>query len=290
MFMDAPDGPAFDRLGPAVAQSPVIVSVPHAGRVYPANLSQISRYGAGSLIGLEDRYVDLLAAPLADLGHTVLIARTPRAIIDLNRDETDYDPAMLSPPHRVARALSAKVRGGLGLVPRRTATLGEIWRGGLPVPELERRITSLHRPYHAAIAAAMDAAVARFGAAILIDLHSMPPLPDGAQGKAPALVIGDRFGRTCHGRFASRAAGLGEVWGLRTAFNVPYAGGHILHANAAPQRGRHAIQVELDRSLYLDAALDRPGPGLCTMQGFVAGLADALADEIIAPDFAIAAE
>lgn len=234
-------------MGPRIAQSPVIISVPHAGRDYPSNLAQLTRHDVESLIGLEDRHVDLLAAPLADLGHVVVIARTPRALIDLNRDETDYDPTMLTPPHRAGRPLSSKVRGGLGLVPRRTAALGEIWRGGLPVRELERRITSIHRPYHAAVQSAMDSAVTRFGAAILIDLHSMPPLSGGPTENPPVMVIGDRFGRTCHGRFASRAAGFAEVWGLRTVFNVPYAGGYTLDAHSAPTRGRHAIQMELDR-------------------------------------------
>jgi N-formylglutamate amidohydrolase len=281
---------SFDQYGPRQPQSPAIVSVPHSGRAYPTDLARLTHFGSDCLIPLEDRHADLLTQHVASQGHRLMIARTPRAVIDLNRDETDFDPAMLHPLRRSARQLSAKARSGLGLVPRRIAKLGEIWHSKLSEDELSERVASVHRPYHAALAAAMDAAHSRFGATILIDLHSMPPLPKSIYGQPPQIVIGDRFGRSCHGRFAARAAGLAEAYGIKTAFNVPYAGGHILDRHGRPDSGRHAIQIEIDRSLYLAENLRDPGPGLARMQAFVATLANTLAEEIAIPITAIAAE
>jgi N-formylglutamate amidohydrolase len=272
------------------ARSPVVISVPHAGRDYPSALPTLTRFSSADLILLEDRFVDILVAPLRDQAHQLIVAQTPRVWIDLNRDENDYDPAMLHPPQRLARALSAKARGGLGLVPRRTAGLGDIWHSPISVSDLEHRISTVHRPYHRAIAAAMDHAVAQFGVAVLIDLHSMPPLPRTGTVAPPDLVIGDRFGRSCSGRLSTHAARLAGDFGLTSAFNVPYAGGFILDRHGCPARQRHAIQIEIDRSLYLDAALRDPGSGVGRMQEFVAALASKLADEIKVPRTAIAAE
>jgi N-formylglutamate amidohydrolase len=288
--MDSARKPAFERGGPPQLCTPVIISVPHAGRDYPAELADYSAYSSDDLILLEDRHADLLVEQAKDAGHMVIMARTPRAWIDLNRDETDVDPAMIYPQPRSNRALSAKVRGGLGLVPRRTASLGELWRRSLSAHELAHRIQTIHRPYHAAIAAVMDDAVRIFGSAILIDLHSMPPLQPNHIEPPPQIVIGDRFGRSCHGRFASHAARIANDAGFRVGFNVPYAGGHILDAHGQPARDRHAIQIEVDRSLYLDPDMRDPGPGLYPMQSFIAALARTLADEITRPDISIAAE
>jgi N-formylglutamate amidohydrolase len=271
-------------------RSPVVISVPHAGRDYPSALPTLTRFSSDDLIALEDRLVDILVEPLAGQAHQVIVARTPRVWIDLNRDENDYDPAMLHPPQRMARPLSAKARGGLGLIPRRTAGLGDIWHSPISLMALEHRIATVHRPYHRAIAAAMDRAVAQFGAAVLIDLHSMPPLPRSGAAPSPNLVIGDRFGRSCSGRLSAHTARLANALGLISAFNVPYAGGFILDRHGQPARQRHAIQIEIDRSLYLDASLRSPGPGVERMQEFVAALAAKLADEIKLPRTAIAAE
>jgi N-formylglutamate amidohydrolase len=281
---------AFERHGPAQPHSPVVVSIPHAGRDYPQELSRLTRLTPEQLLPLEDRYADLLADRLDAQGHTVLIARSPRVWIDLNRDEADMDPAMFYPPLRLSHPLSAKARGGLGLIPRRTAILGEIWGHPLTRQDVERRLTTIHRPYHDAVAAALDAAARRFGSAILIDLHSMPPLTPTGDGKTPQIVIGDRFGRSCHGRFSARAAWLAESVGLNAGFNTPYAGGYVLDRHGKPAQGRNAIQIEIDRTLYLAPDLCNPGQGLGAMQDFVASIARALSDEILAANLPIAAE
>ena len=148
----------------------------------------------------------------------------------------------------------------------------------------------MHRPYHARLAQMMTAARERHGHAILIDLHSMPPLPPPAAGQAaPALVLGDRFGRSAATRLMMLAADVAAGHGVLTSQNHPYAGDHLIERHGRPERGFHALQLEVDRALYLDVTLDRPGPGLTRMQGVVAAIAEALANEL-PRSYAMAAE
>lgn len=277
---------SFDLVGSAEPESPVIVSVPHAGRDYPLALRAMLRVPLGALVALEDRLIDTVAER-ARGRETMLVARAPRAWIDLNRDEGERDPkldegaAAATQPH-----LSAKVRSGLGLVPRRTTLTGELWSRKLTDAEVAARIAADHRPYHAALAAALAAARARFGAAVLLDLHSMPSIPGPAQ---PQVVIGDRFGRAAATRFVHRVEAEAEAAGLRHALNTPYAGGHILDRHARPAGGLHAVQLEIDRALYLDK---RGGvsSGYPDMVELVRRIIAALADEALARPSALAAE
>ncbi len=276
---------SFDRLGPALPASPVVISVPHAGRSYPPALVAQLRVPLVHLLPLEDRHVDALALAAHD-DETLVIARRPRAWIDLNRAEGDRDPRVdEGASARAAPSQSARVRGGLGLIPRRAASGIEIWSRRWSADAVTARIMGDHRPYHAAIAAALAAARARFGVAILLDLHSMPPLPEPLPAR---VVIGDRFGRSAGARFVGRIEGCARRAGLRVALNTPYAGGHVLERHAAPGRGVHAIQLEIDRTLYLDSALREPGAGFDATAALVRDMLDALADEAL--PFAAAAE
>lgn len=283
--MNSHAAPPFDRLGPAGPTSPVVVSVPHGGRDYPMELRAALRAPLGALIALEDRHVDTLAR--AALGDEIaIIARRARAWIDLNRSEQDRDPRLDDGAQRSASPmLSAKVRGGLGLVPRRVSGAGDLWLRRLSADEVNARIIADHRPYHEALGATLRAARDRFGAAVLLDVHSMPPLtvPD-----APQVVIGDRFGRAAGSRLVARVEGIVRSFGVDVALNTPYPGAYILERHGAPARGLHAIQIEIDRSAYLDRTLREPGPGFDTMARMLRRIIDALSDEI-APA-AIAAE
>jgi N-formylglutamate amidohydrolase len=276
--------PSFAQHGPNEPRFPVILSVPHAGRDYPKALLEMSRIAPERLTVLEDRHADLLIADALDQGFTALVASRARAWIDLNRDPREIDPDMIAPPppgHAVIR--SAKVNGGLGLIPRRLRGLGEIHRHRLPRAELDSRIAADHTPYHARLATLLSAAQRRFGVAILLDVHSMPPIADAR------VVIGDGFGRGAATRFASIAEATAKRAGHATAQNVPYAGGYIMSAHGAPGKAVHAIQIEIDRSLYLDSLLDRPGRGLQAARAMVLAIAHALADEALGTT-AIAAE
>ena len=277
---------SFVRIGPALPTSPLVVSVPHAGRDYPAAMARAMRVPIADIVALEDRHADALAMA-ARTDETMLIQQRPRAWIDLNRGEHERDPMLDdgADPRRQP-APSLKLRSGLGLVPRRVGTVGEIWRGRLRAADVEARIADDHRPYHAALAQALAAARARFGVAVLVDLHSMPPLgPDAAQ-----IVFGDLFGRSAATRFVSRIEAEADAAGIAHALNTPYAGGHILDTHAAPTRDIHAVQIEVDRRLYLDAALDAPGPGLAATARLLRRMLAALADEARGAPLPVAAE
>jgi N-formylglutamate amidohydrolase len=284
--------PGFDLYGPATPDRPVILSVPHAGRDYPGELLAAARVPAQVLRRLEDRWADLLVQPLVARGFSVLVARTPRAMIDLNRHEREIDPAMIADlPRTAALHSSAKLRGGLGLFPRRLPGAHELWQRPMRWAEAQRRIESAHRPYHAAVAGLMNAARQAHGHAILIDLHSMPPVPPPAAGQsAPGLVLGDRFGRSASTRLVTLAADVAESRGITVAHNHPYAGDHLIERHGRPDQALHAMQVEVDRTLYLDAALEQPGPGLARMQAVVGAMAEALAAELPRASYALAAE
>ncbi|MBC2778259.1 N-formylglutamate amidohydrolase [Parasphingopyxis marina] len=290
----APDPPAADpviRLGPEKPLFPVILSVPHAGRLYPARLLHDARIGEERLRALEDRHVDMLVTPLAESGFTVIVGNVARAWIDLNRSEREIDPEMIIPqPARAGLEASAKVRGGLGLVPRRLARHGNIYRQPIAAADLANRIATAYRPYHATLSDALDAARRLFGVAILLDCHSMPPLRPKS-GQAPAeIVIGDRDGQSAAPAFAARISLHCRKQGFRTARNAPYAGGHILARHGRPERDIHALQLEICRSLYLDQALDKPAPGAARMITLVEAVAQGLSEEALSPPDALAAE
>lgn len=277
--------PSFVRHGPLAPRTPIVLSVPHAGRDYPLPLRAALRVPLAALRPLEDRYADALALDAAG-EETVFVAQRARAWIDLNRDESERDPRLDDGAAVRGAPLSAKIRSGLGLVPRRAGNAGDIWRHRLGGDEVVQRIRDDHRPYHEAIAAALAAARARFGVAVLVDVHSMPSLEPA--GAAPRLVVGDRFGKSAGARFASRVEEVARAHGMATAANAPYAGGHILARHGDPRRGIHALQLEFDRALYLDDALDGPGPGMIATARLLRAILDAVADEAL--PLAVAAE
>lgn len=251
------EAPAYILRAPLTSSLPVLLAVPHAGQAYPGEIIARLRDPVGTGMRLEDRHADLVGEGIARAtGTALIVARAPRAMLDLNRAETDVDWTMFG--RKAGAQASVRVRGGLGLIPNRVPGIGAIWRKLHDVRELDARLAGIHIPYHAAIAAELERMRARWGAALLIDLHSMPPLGPGSA----RIVLGDRFGASCHGSLAATAFASLARLRLLAAHNRPYAGGYALDRHAAPDAGIHALQIELDRSLYLDAALDAPGPGL----------------------------
>jgi len=276
--------PAFTLSGPEPAPLPVLIAVPHAGRTYPACLIGQMRNPSLAALKLEDRYADLLGAAVArETGVALLVAHAPRAMIDLNRAETDMDWEMLAngrPPLSGLTAPSQRVRGGLGLIPRRLPRLGELWRQNLEETELAERIAAVHRPYHACLAARLAALRRVWGAALLIDLHSMPPLHQGGGRDSAEFVLGDRFGVSCHDALLDSAFGF-FAWRCRgAAYNRPYAGGYALDRHARPLAGIHALQLEIDRSSYLDSRLIEPGNGFSEMVTLLVDLVRRLASDV----------
>lgn len=280
---DAP----FYRIGPERPVLPVILSVPHAGRDYSNSLLDSARVPRSVLEALEDRLVDRLIWRAVAAGATAFVATMPRAAIDLNRDEREIDPAMIAPPPPAHALLpSARTRGGLGLVPARLAGAGALWRGRISREELKRRVETVHRPFYASVESALAAARRRFGAAILLDCHSMPPRPFGEA----RIIFGDRHGRTMAPHLLEAALGATRTLGFAAACNEPYAGGHIIERHGKPANQVHALQIEIDRSAYLDPTLREPGPGFDAASRLIAAVAEALASAVSEPPTAIAAE
>lgn len=267
--------PPFDMLGGAEPPSPILLSVPHGGRIYPDAMRASLRLAPARLVTLEDRHVDTLVRQ-ARRGEWTLLARHGRAWIDLNRGEDERDPVLEGQASRGGGAMSAKVRSGLGLVPRRVPPGEDIWAGKLSATDVEARIAADHRPWHGLVADALDRARRRFGIAVLVDIHSMPPLPGGGQ-----VVIGDRFGRSAAARFGARIEAVARGARLEVALNTPYPGGYTVERHGRPRDGIHAIQIEVDRALYLDAALDAPGAGFNRTAGWLGAVLTALADEAL---------
>ncbi len=268
--------PAFCQYGVPGSAGPVVIAVPHAGREYPADLVARSRVGLPGLQSLEDRHVDALAVEAIATGHCAVIARRGRAILDLNRHEGEIDSNSVADlPHGVPTRASAKLRGGLGLVPHRYHSIGDLWMRRPGYVEVAERVRDIHAPYHGHVAQMLEVAATVWGTAILIDLHSMPPIRVG-EGQGIDVVLGDRFGQSASGALTRRAAELIEGHGLRVAINAPYAGGYTLERHGRPQRQVHAVQVEIDRSLYLDEAFDQPGAGAARLSRMIADLAQAL--------------
>lgn len=267
-----------------VGDLPVILSVPHSGRDYSPQLIRSACQGRPALASLEDPLVDRLVWRALARGLGAVIARAPRAAIDCNRAEDEIDPAVISraPPAR----LSARARGGLGIVPARTARHGALWKAPLTMAALEQRLDQAHRPYHRAVAELLGLTVDRFGCALLIDCHSMPSPAPGI----PPIVLGDAHGRSA-GRWLSDAA-LAAVrgCGFGVRLNDPFAGGHIIERHGRPLEGIHALQMEIDRSAYLDQRMARPGPGFDRIALLIETLAVELGQQLLERRWATAAE
>lgn len=280
--------PAFTLTMPPPLRLPVLVAVPHAGRAYPHAVMARMRDAGLAQLRLEDRHVDRLGVSIArEIGAALLVAHAPRALLDLNRAEDDIDWDMIEggrpadmPAAPGAQRSNARARSGLGLVPRRLPGSGEIWRGRLAPAELAARIEGIHRAYHTALDEALARICAEWGAALLVDLHSMPPLRAGeGEVRAPVVVLGDRFGAACHNALVARGLSHLEARGVPAALNRPYSGGYVLDRHGAPREGVHAVQIEVCRAAYLDRQLAEPGAGLPAVAAMLSDLVRELGAE-----------
>ena len=272
--------PPFFVAGPSRPKKRIILSVPHAGRDYPSTLPRYTRIQAHRFASLEDRHADALVDRAVDLGFTALIAKAPRLWIDLNRAENDIDPGMMREPDTTGHILTMKARGGLGLIPRRTAALGDIWTHPIETADLNARIETIHRPYHATLSALIADACTQFGSTLLLDVHSMPSLPKNRSEQPAHVVIGDRFGQSADARLTECVVAIVRAFGLKVAVNTPYAGGYVLERHAAPHQNVHALQIEIDRRLYLDSAMTSLGGNVRAIQNMITAIANTLNTEI----------
>lgn len=246
-------GAAYRLEMPTLLESAAVFSSPHSGRRYPPGFVARSRLSPLALRSSEDAFVDELFDFAPKLGAPLLAAEFPRAYVDANRSEGELDPALIahlsSPKNR-----SLRVTAGLGVVPRVVAEGAPIYPGRLSMEEVQARITGCYRPFHTALGALLDGAVAQFGLGLLIDCHSMPPSSAKFSSPQAQIVIGDCFGSSCDSAITDAVVEIFRHAGFRVARNVPFAGGFITQHYGAPERNRHALQIEIDRTLYLDHA------------------------------------
>jgi N-formylglutamate amidohydrolase len=246
----------FEVVRPSRLSSPLVFASPHSGRHYPVEMLAASALDADAIRRSEDAFVDVLIERAASHGVPVISAGYARAYIDVNREPYELDQAMFEdelPAFACAR--TARVAAGLGSIARVVAEGQEIYRGKLTFNDARRRIEEVHRPYHEALGVLLDEARKAFGVAILIDWHSMPSAAAGS-GRAPGpdVVLGDRFGSACSRLVTGAVERELSALGYRVGRNTPYAGGYTTEFYGKPERDVHALQIELNRALYLDEA------------------------------------
>lgn len=261
----APDAP-FSIVTPAGPPGPLVAASPHSGRIYPAELIAASRLDPLTLRRSEDAYVDELIAGAPALGIALLAARYARAYLDVNREPYELDPSMFAdalPAH--VRRTSERLAAGLGTVPRVVGLGLDIYDGKLRFDAVEARIQTVYRPYHTALASLLDTARCRNGYAVLLDCHSMPSTTVGRKGassrQSADIILGDRGGLSCNQQLTTFMRTQFEHLGLSVAVNDPYAGGFTTERYGRPAEGCHVLQIEIDRSLYMDelTLVRRPG-------------------------------
>jgi N-formylglutamate amidohydrolase len=275
-----PDTPPIEIVAPAAQRLPVILASPHSGTCYPSALLAASRLDPHALRRSEDSFVDEIFAAGAALGAPLLRARFARAYLDANREPYELDPAMFEDPlPDYVNAASPRVQVGLGTIARIVATGEDIYAGKLRFADALSRIDSLYRPYHRALGELIAATQLRFGYYLLLDCHSMPstsgPQERGGRRRVD-FVLGDCHGASCHGVVIETAQRLIAAKGYSVARNAPYAGGFTTGHYGRPRDGGHGLQIEINRSLYMDERTISRRPFMAQLAGDMRDLVAAL--------------
>jgi N-formylglutamate deformylase len=271
--------PPFEAVEPAECRGPVLFNSPHSGRVYPRTFLLASRLDLATLRRSEDSFVDDLIAGVAARGHPVMRAHFPRCYVDVNREPYELDPRMFDGRlPSFANTRSMRVAGGLGTVARVVGDAQEIYDQRISVAEALCRIDGLYKPYHRALRRMFMRLHRDFGAAMLIDCHSMPSTA-GARDERPRadLVLGDRYGTSCVPIVAETIEQTMRGFGYAVSRNKPYAGGFITEHYGNPTTGLHAIQLEINRALYMDERRYERSASFARLAGEFELLSDRLA-------------
>lgn len=281
----------FDLLRPETVMTGVVFASPHSGRDYPEDMRARTILGEHALRSSEDAYMDRLVADAPLLGAPLLLARTPRSYVDLNRASDELDPALVEGVRRVVH--NPRVTSGLGVIPRVVANGRAIYAGKLTLAEARRRLDLHWHPYHDALREVLSESRGRFGKAVLLDWHSMPrEAIDGLTGRArnaPDVVLGDRFGAAADPEIVERVEAAFDSEGLRVARNAPFAGAFISQRYGRPSQGFHVVQIEIDRSLYMDESTLEPKPEFDQVRAMITRVMAGLVD-LGRPELPMAAE
>ena len=260
--------PAFSVSAPAEQRVPFVFNSPHSGRYYPNSLLAASRLTPPQLRCSEDLYVDQLFSNVVEIGAPLLSANFPRAWLDVNREPYELDPKLFReklPGH--ANIRSMRVSGGLGTIPRLVAEHMPIYDTAPTLEEALDRVELIYRPYHETLRKLLAKTVMEFGHAVLVDCHSMPSSGSKSEDQSrPDIIIGDRYGTSCHGSISHELITRFSERGYSVTRNKPYAGGFITEHYGRPLKGFHAVQIEINRSLYVDELTLLPKAGFETLK------------------------
>lgn len=255
--------PAFQVYAPAEQRVPYVFNSPHSGRHYPKTFVKSSRLKGADLRRSEDVLVDQLFSGVVEIGAPMLAANFPRAWLDVNREPFELDPKLFNerlPAH--ANIKSMRVSGGLGTIPRLVAENLPIYGQKPTLAEALSRIDTIYRPYHEMLRHLMAQSAVSFGYAVLVDCHSMPSAGAKSEGKPrPDIIVGDRYGTSCSGEISREIMKRFDELGYSVTRNKPYAGGFITEHYGRPLKGLHAVQIEINRAIYVNEATFEPLPG-----------------------------
>lgn len=280
------DSAAFDCHRPVRQTTPLVVASPHSGNVYPPDFLRLAAVPLSALRRAEDAFVDELFGDAPALGIPMIAARFPRSYVDANREAYELDPGMFEGPlPRPLNHRTTRVAAGLGMIPRVAASGEAIYRGRVPAAEIEHRLKTCWRPYHTTLALLVEETVSHYGAALLVDAHSMPSSAAGIgvrdRDRRVDVVLGDNHGEACMPRLVEFAERWLSRQGLRVTRNQPYAGGFTTQRYGRPATGRHALQIEINRALYMDEARHERLPVAGAMRKLIETFLAALSDEAL---------
>ena len=261
--------PPFTLTKPTAVRVPLVLDSPHSGTEYPDDFR--ARVTREQLRQAEDSFVDELYASGPVSGATLIAARFPRSYIDPNRSFLDIDASLMDAPWPGPAIPSRKTQLGIGLIWRLLDTGEPIYARKLTVDEVKRRIVSYHQPYQRAVKDALDEAFDHFGAVWHINCHSMSALSDALSEEGPGktradFVLGDRDGTTCEPGFTAFVAETLKGMGYSVKVNDPYKGVELVRAFSDPKAGRHSLQIEVNRRLYMDERTRQKTPGFARLE------------------------
>lgn len=284
--------PTFQLWRPKRRTTSVIFASPHSGRAYPRSFLERALLDERTVRSSEDAFVDQLFAPAVDNGAPLLASDAPRAYVDLNRAPEELDPALIEGVRRATH--NPRISSGLGVIPRVVANGRAIYRGKITLAEAHARLNGCWRPYHDMLQTLIDESHRQFDEAILIDCHSMPheALENvGSPGSMrPDVVLGDRFGAAASSPIVEQIEAAFAGAGLRVARNMPFAGAYVAQHYGRPSRRQHAVQIEIDRSLYMDEARIEPNAQFGAFRTLLIGVIADLAAIGRPADMQVAAE
>ncbi|WP_386679184.1 N-formylglutamate amidohydrolase [Loktanella sp. R86503] len=281
--------PAYDLFSPTVRSTCVVFASPHSGRAYSDAFLAQTKLNSDAIRSSEDAYVDDLFSNAPGHGAPLIAARTPRAYVDFNRAPEELDPALIEGVRRISP--NPRVASGLGVIPRVVAGGRVIHDGKITLEQAHARITGHWRPWHDRLQTLLDESARMFGQSVLIDCHSMPhEALDSFAGARPDVVIGDRFGASASAMLVNEVCNAFTDAGLRCVRNAPFAGAYVAQHYGKPARRQHAIQIEIDRALYMNEQTLQKRDDFDDLRRLLDGVIARIAAAGAADDHALAAE